>query len=302
MESVRSMLNAQMILMIYILTGIYCQKKGLITEKNRIGYIDLILKVTLPCMIFNSFNKPLTPEILRQTAMALFAASAVAAVSLLIGNIAYRNYPPARAGILKYCTLVNNAGFLGMPLVQSVFGDDGLLFASIYVLPTRILMWTAGISLFTEADFRTRARNILLNPCIVTVYLGLARRILNIPLPAFIDTAIAKIGGVTSPLSMMVIGSMLVGVDWRKMVEKDILYFSAIRLVLLPCIAFLMGRLLHFDTLLTGVCMVMTGMPAGSTGALLAAKYGADEEFASRVVVSSTVLSLVTAPVLMVLL
>ena len=86
------------------------------------------------------------------------------------------------------------------------------------------------------------------------------------------------------------------------MVEKDILYFSAIRLVLLPCIAFLMGRLLHFDTLLTGVCMVMTGMPAGSTGALLAAKYGADEEFATRVVVSSTVLSLVTAPVLMVLL
>ena len=57
MESVRSMLNAQMILMIYILTGSYCQKKGLITEKNRIGYIDLILKVTLPCMIFNSFNK-----------------------------------------------------------------------------------------------------------------------------------------------------------------------------------------------------------------------------------------------------
>ena len=302
MDGVRSMLNAQLILFVYIAVGVYCSHKGLITDKNKTQLIDLVLKITLPCMIFNSFNEPLTPEVLRQTGMALLASTGVALLSYAVGNLVFRNYPPEKAAILKYCTLVNNAGFLGLPLVQSVFGDRGLLFASIYIVPTRILMWTAGISLFTEADFKERVRNIMLNPCIITVYLGLVRRIWNVPVPGFLDTAVAKIGGITSPLSMMIIGTMIVGADWKKLIEKDILYYSMFRLLLLPIAAFCIGKLLGFNDLLTGVCMVMTGMPAASTGALLAAKYGADEEFASRVVISSTIMSLFTAPVLMMLL
>ncbi|MBQ9034239.1 MAG: AEC family transporter, partial [Lachnospiraceae bacterium] len=126
-------------------------------------------------------------------------------------------------------------------------------------------------------------------------------RILDIPIPAFIDTGISKIGGITSPLSMMIIGTMLVGVDWKGLFEPVIFYFSAIRLILLPIMALGLSRIMGFDDLTTGVSVVMTAMPAGSTTALLAAKYGADEEFASRLVVSTTVMSLVTAPLLMLL-
>ena len=69
-------------------------------------------------------------------------------------------------------------------------------------------MWTAGLAMFTTADFRTKCKNILLNPCIVTVFLGIARRITGFPVPEFLDTAIANTGAVTTPLSMMVIGTM----------------------------------------------------------------------------------------------
>lgn len=302
MDSLQNMLQSQMILMIYIVCGMYCRKKGLIDEKMKVGLIDLILKVTLPCMIFESFNQTLTPQIILQTAKVFAASMSVAAVSLIVGRFAFRRWPAGKSSILRYATLVNNSGFLGLPLVQSVFGDTGLLFASIYVIPNRIMMWTAGMSLFTEADRRTKYRNILLNPCIITVYLGMIRRIADIPLPGFLDTGISKIGGITSPLSMMIIGTMLVGVDWKELFEPVIFYFSLIRLILLPLAALCMARLMGFDELTTGVSIVMSGMPAGSTTALLAAKYGADEEFSSRLVVSTTVLSLVTAPALMLLL
>lgn len=302
MESLLSMLHSQLVLFVYMAAGVYAERKGLLDEQSRKKLTALILQLTLPCMIFGSFNKPLTAEVLRRTGLAFLVALCIALLSFLFGKLLYNFCPREKRSILEYCTLVNNSGFLGMPLVSSVFGEEGLLIASIFIIPNRILMWTAGLSLFTQSDFRTRLRNILLNPCIVTVYLGLFRRLLNLPFPSFLDTAVSRIGALTSPLSMMLIGTMLLGVRWRELLEPAIFYQSFVRLLALPFAALGILRLLHCDPLVSGVSLALTGMPAGSTAVLLATQYGADERFASRLVVSSTVLSLFTAPLMMLLL
>ncbi|MDO5348715.1 MAG: AEC family transporter [Lachnospiraceae bacterium] len=299
MEGFLNMVNAQLILLIYLGVGMYCCKKHLIDPPTKQKLVDLILKITLPCMIFNSFNKPLTPDVLKKTAMAFLVAFCIAVLSYLGGKILYNRYPQERKSILQYCTLVNNSGFLGMPMVSAVYGAEGLLFASIFIIPNRIMMWTAGLSLFTTSDFKSKCRNIFLNPCIITVFLGLARRILNIPFPQFLDTAIANIGAITSPLSMIVIGTMLVGISWKTLLEPSIFYLAAVRLVGLPLVALVIMKFLRFDPMLTGVSLILTGMPAGSTSALLAAKYGADEDYASRCIITTTLMSLVTIPILM---
>lgn len=299
MEGFVNMVNAQLILLIYLGVGIYCRKKEIIDQKTKQKLVDLILKITLPCMIFNSFNKPLTPDILKKTAFVFIVAFCIALLSYVSGKLLYNRYPPERKSILQYCTLVNNSGFLGMPMVSAVYGAEGLLFASIFIIPNRIMMWTAGLSLFTESDFKSKCKNIFLNPCIITVFLGLARRILNLPFPEFLDKAVANIGAITSPLSMMVIGTMLVGISWKSLFEPSIFYLTAVRLILLPAIALVLMNLLHFDPLLTGVSLILTGMPAGSTSALLAAKYGADEDYASRCIITTTLISLITIPLLM---
>ena len=299
MKGFQNMVNAQLILLIYLGVGMYCKKTGIIDDLTKKKMVDLILKIALPCMIFNSFNKPLTPDVLKKTALAFIVAFCIAVLSYLLGKILYNRYPLERKSILQYCTLVNNSVFLGMPMVSAVYGADGLLYASIFIIPNRIMMWTAGLSLFTVSDFKSKCKNILLNPCIITVFLGLARRILNLPFPEFLDKAIANIGAVTSPLSMMVIGTMLVGVSWKALFEPSIFYLTAVRLILLPLVALGFMRLLNFDPLLTGVSLILTGMPAGSTSALLAAKYGADEDYASRCIITTTLISLITVPLLM---
>lgn len=301
MEGFQNMVSAQLILLIYLGVGMYCRKKGMIDDQTKKKLIDLILKITLPCMIFNSFNKPLTPDILKKTALAFIVAFCIAVLSWLLGKILYRRYPQERKSILQYCTLVNNSGFLGMPMVSAVYGTDGLLYASIFIIPNRIMMWTAGLSLFTVSDFKSKCKNILLNPCIITVFLGIARRMLNIPVPAFIDKSVANIGAITSPLSMMIIGTMLVGISWKALFEPSIFYLTFIRLIFLPLIALVLMRIMRFDPLLTGVSLILTGMPAGSTSALLAAKYGADEDYASRCIITTTIISLITIPLLMLL-
>lgn len=299
MESFLRMLNAQMILLVYLAVGMYCVKVGLIDRDSKEKLVDIILRITLPCMIFNSFNKPLTPEVMKQTALILVVAVSISILSFFLGKVIYNKYPQKKKSILQYCTLVNNSGFLGMPMVSAVYGSEGLFAASIFIIPNRIFMWTAGLAMFTTADFRTKCKNILLNPCIVTVFLGIARRITGFPVPEFLDTAIANTGAVTTPLSMMVIGTMLIGVPWKKLLEPSIFRLAFVRLIALPLVALYILNLIDAQPLLAGVSLILTGMPAGSTSALLAAKYGADEDYASRCIVTTTIMSLATIPVLM---
>lgn len=299
MESFLRMLNAQMILLVYLAVGMYCMKVGLIDRDSKEKLVDIILRITLPYMIFNSFNKPLTPEVMKQTALILVVAVSISILSFLLGKVIYNKYPQKKKSILQYCTLVNNSGFLGMPMVSAVYGSEGLFAASIFIIPNRIFMWTAGLAMFTTADFRTKCKNILLNPCIVTVFLGIARRITGFPVPEFLDTAIANTGAVTTPLSMMVIGTMLIGVPWKKLLEPSIFRLAFVRLIALPLVALYILNLIDAQPLLAGVSLILTGMPAGSTSALLTAKYGADEDYASRCIVTTTIMSLATIPVLM---
>lgn len=299
MESFLKMLNTQLVLFIYLCIGYYCSKKSIMDDHTKQKLTDLILKITLPCMIFNSFNKPLTPDVLKETAVVFFVAMVIAVVSFLSGKVLYNHFSHEKKSILQYSTLVNNSGFLGMPMVSSVYGTEGLFYASIFIIPNRIFMWTAGLSLFTQSDFRSKFKNIFLNPCIIVVILGILRQIFLIPIPEFLDTAIGEIGNVTTPLSMFVIGAMMVGVSIPSLLEGSIFYLSFIRLIALPLTALALMRLCHMQELLTGISLILTGMPAGTTSVLLSMKYGVDADFASRCVVTTTLLSMITVPILL---
>ena len=96
-----------------------------------------------------------------------------------------------------------------VPQVQGAYGLLGLFYGSIFLIPLRIFMWSAGISLFVETDWKTKMKNALTNPGMIAVFLGLPRMLLQIPLPAAMDTVIQTVGDCTTPLSMIVIGMVV---------------------------------------------------------------------------------------------
>lgn len=301
MDSFIKMLNTQLILVIYIGIGLFCSKKQIIDSHTKQKLTDLILNITLPCMTFASFNKELTADVIHDAELCFLVALCITVLSFTCGKLLYNRFPKDKRSILQYTTLVNNSGFLGMPMVSSVFGDDGLYFASIFIIPNRIAMWTAGISLFTHSSLKESAKKIFLNPCIIAVILGLIRQFAGISLPGFMDTAISDIGDITTPLSMFIIGTMLVDLKLSSMVEPAILWLTFIRLIALPLIALCILRAIGASQMLTGISMILTGMPAGSTSVLLSVKYGLDADFASRCVVTTTLISLITVPLMMLL-
>ena len=298
MDSFFKMVDVQTVLFIYMAVGFGCRKAGIFNDVARDKLTDFVVFVILPCMIFESFNMAFSLESLKQGALALLIAVGMSCVALLLGKVLYNRFPYEEKSILQYGTLVSNSGFAGLPVVSGAYGDEGLFLGSLFIIPTRILMWSAGISLFTRADAKQAVKKVLLNPGIIAVEVGLVRMLFQIPLPHFVDTAVDNLGGCTSPMAMALVGAILVDVPLKTVFDLKSFYLVAVRQFLLPGICLAALRLLHVDPLTIGVSVVITGMPIGSTTAILAQKYVADAKFASKCVFISTLTSLVTVPIL----
>lgn len=292
------MAKIQAALLVYLLVGVFIRKRGIISPQTQQELIDLLLRVLMPCMIFESFNRQLTPQELISASLMLGISFAICVFSMLLGRVLYRGVAPEQRSVLQYGTLITNAGFAGMPLVEAAYGGAGLLFASIFIIPNRIFMWSAGVSLFSQKKNLKQSLKVLAHPAMIAVYLGLARMLTGVTLPTFLDTALKSMGGCVSSLSMILVGAILADVPIRLVLDKRALYLSAVRLLLLPGLTLAALKLAGFDPMATAVAVTLTAMPVGTTTALLAERYGCDGLFGSKCVFMTTILSLITVPVL----
>lgn len=303
MEQFYQMLTIQLSLIVYLVAGIICYRLKIITEANRKQFIRFILSILMPCMVFNSF-KSVTIEMIREGFLALLISLAVCLVTSIVGRYIYLNVSIDRRNIMRYGTLINNAGFAGLPVVDSVFGNNGLILASIFLIPIRIFMWSAGITMLSAE--KQSALNVLIkllkNPSIVAVFLGIFRGMLEIKLPEFLDTALISMSNAVSPMAMIAVGSIIATIRIKGLIDKDVLFFTVIRLGVIPITTLVITKFLGFSSMLIGVSTILTAMPAATTTALLAAQYNSDVLFASRLVFVTTVLSIITSPMLMLVL
>ena len=206
--------------------------------------------------------------------------------------------PMDKQVILRHGTITSNAGFLGNPITYGVFGAEGLLYASIALIPVRIFLWSAGLSLYTKTDSKSVIKNLLTHPCVVSVFIGFGVMFAPFELPGFVTKTISSIGGCTTAISMMVIGAILADINLKSIPIKLLSYYSFIRLIFIPAVVFIVLSVFKVEPLLTGVCTLLSGMPAASMTAILAAKYNGNSEFGSQVVFVSTMLSMITIPLM----
>lgn len=298
MESFLKMVEIQGVLLVYLLIGAFCRKTGIITKESRVSYTSLIVNILLPALVLNSFNQDLSLEQLKTAGVVLVISFVICIVSYLLGKVLYFRYPHQTRSILQYGTLISNSGFAGLPLIAMAYGELGLFYASIFIIPNRIFMWSAGISIFTDADFKTSMKTVLLNPGIIAVWLGLVKMLFHIPISPVIGVSLRNVGNATMPLAMIIIGTILAEIDIRSIFIRSVSYLSFVRLILLPGLTLVILKMMNMDPLIIAVSVLLTAMPVGSTAAILAEKYGSDYEFGSKCVFHSTVLSLITVPLI----
>ena len=298
-----NLINLQIEIFILVGIGYLLTKLGMITKESRATLTSLVINVILPANIINSYMIEMNMDILKSCALILIVSIFIQMSYVPLNKILYRfNHDDRQLSVLKYATLCSNAGFLGNPLVEGIYGSMGLLYASIFLIPQRIVMWTAGVSCFTTAKGKDVIKKLITNPCIIATIIGLLIMIFQIPLPDFATKTIKAISSCTTVMSILVIGSILSDFPIKEVFSKLTAYYSFLRLIVLPALCAIICVIVRLPILVTCVASVLVGMPAGTTTAILAEKYGGDSKLGVQLVFLSTLCSLITIPILVMVL
>ena len=292
----KNMIDMQLMMFLLVGIGFFIRKKGIVNTEGRMNMIDLCLYITLPFNVLHSFLRKWDWNLFIACGVILLLSIGFNAISVFFSTILYKKQEINRQKSLKYGTIISNSGFLGNPMVEGIYGSEGLLYAALFMLPVRIVMWTIGIAVFLKGRKEKLWKNVLTHPCIVAIYAGVIIMVCGIQFPTFVEKTIVGISGCNTPLSMMLVGMMLAEVKPNGLIDKTMVFYTAIRLLIIPAVVFAITAFLPIDGMLRGITVIMAGMPAPITTALLSAKYGGDEKYATGMVFLSTILSLITLP------
>lgn len=291
-----NMITMQLVMFSLIIIGFAVRKMNIIGCEARKDMVDFCLFVTLPFNILHSFLGEWNLSMLVSCGMILLLSTGYNAISVLIGFLLYNKKEDKQQKTLRYGTIVSNGGFLGNPVLEGIYGTAGAFYASIFMFPVRVVMWSVGVSVFLKGHKNNVLKKIVTNPCIVVMFIGAAIMASGIALPEFLTKTITGISNCNTPLSMMLIGMFLAEINPKGLIDKTMVFYTAVRLIGIPAITFGLTSFFAIDPMLRGVTVIIAGMPAPITTALLSAKYGGDERYATGMIFLSTIISLITLP------
>ena len=221
---------------------------------------------------------------------------------IILGKIINRIFPfPKKDWPVYECMVVfANTGFMGYPVLLDVFGQEAVFYASLIHMAFNFFVYTYAIMCLTKGDDSEFKLNFkqLLTPGIILIFVGIFIYLFDIQLPSVLMDSINSVGSLTAPLSMMMIGSSLAVypikdsfTDWRSYV------FAFVRLMIVPFVTMIMCRLLHIDAYYANITIITNAMPVGSMVLMLATQYNANVKIVTRNIVVSTLLSVITIPI-----
>ncbi len=295
-----------LILFLAMGSGFLARKTHIMNDKFDGMLSHLILTITLPCMIVSSvITRDTLPDPL--TILTIFGAACasyvvIMAIALIVPY--FFHLKPSKRGTYSFMMAFGNVGFIGFPVLGSIFGSQAILYGAIFNIPFNILVFTIGVMMLSESEgsvldqLKASAKN-LLSPCLISCFAAMILALLGVSHTGIVGDALAEIGGFTTPAALLIIGSSLAKVPVLTMITHFRTYImAAFRLLIIPFCVWLVFRGIISDPLLLGVVVITSGMPVATNGTLLCLRYGGDLPTITRGTFVTTVLSIVTIPLL----
>lgn len=293
------LLQQMIVLFIYMIIGYGAAKKSIFDEGFSKKISWLVVNVANPAMVLSSVvngEGSIRGKDLMLTARIAVVMFGVLLLTARIVPIIFRVEKEDK-NIYKVLTVFNNIGFMGYPVIAAAYGNEALLYAAVFCMVFNILIYSYGTQTIQGTAGKgiqwKKMFNVGVISCVAAVVLYLG----NIPVPQFVKSAVSGLSSLTGPLSMMVIGISLSGIRLRELVmDIRLLLYSLVKLVVMPVAGMMIINSFVDNEMLCGVCMIMLATPAASMVVMLAQQYGKNSELASKGVALTTVLSVVTIP------
>ena len=284
-----------------LILGFCLGKWKLISTETNKQLTNLLLTVFMPASLFVAFPAEYSEETLHLFFAGLVAGMLIMLVLIILSKFIFNKW--WFKGGLRYesqfALIFNNATFLGYPIVVSTFGSSGVIAYCGFIIAFNIALFSYGIWLFEHKITAKLLKSVVLNPNIIAVLLGMVLFLANFHLSSFITDAVGFVGGATTPLSIICIGFMLSRADFKSIFKKWRLIVTAlIQLVLGPLVTYFLLIWLKFPTEVVQVCTLIQALPTATSLGLFATKYGGNNIESSELVTISTILSVVTMPIM----
>jgi malate permease and related proteins len=293
------------ILYAIMIIGAVIHKKGILSDAGISSISKLVIYVTLPAMIISGLADSTVvskSELLDISIVSIIAYSFMVLMGFVVTWLL--RVKKEERGFYRFITIFGNVGFIGYPILISIVGGHSVLLGSIFNIPFSLLFYTLGIYLmsrYSEDNINQKFEaKKLLSPGIIAAVLGLVLFILDIKLPKIVLDITKSLGGLTSPLAMLIVGASLNGIKFKEAVKNyKVLIISLIKMIIYPLLMALILRAIGISGTSAMIAVVLCGMPVGTNTVISANEFNKKNiEKASEAVVISTLLLIITVPIL----
>ncbi|MDR5659640.1 AEC family transporter [Serpentinicella sp. ANB-PHB4] len=301
-----TIINSVISLFMLMLIGAYGKVRNIITDHVNKGLIEILLNITLPLMIVSSFVLTYDDSV-KDNVAKMFAYSFLAYI--IMGIFSFHFLLPVKKDkktILQFSNVFPNIGYVGFPILNTLFGAEAVLYGSIFNMFFSIYLWTYGIIIF-KGDFKwkdagSEMLKLTRNPSVLAVVFGVILMTTNISLPAFLNISIEAVGSMTGPLAMMIIGVILTNVKFGSYMKDWTLYYGILlKLIIMPLTLYLLFKIVGDDSIVAKTVILLSAMPSAIMTSIFAERFKKEEAYAAVMVFSTTLLSILTLPLIIAL-
>ncbi|MBP1743893.1 MAG: auxin efflux carrier family protein [Firmicutes bacterium] len=294
-----TIINQVIILALIMGVGLIARKKGMLSAEVNSKLSDFLLNVTLPCLIVTSFNFEYSAEMMKNIKLIFFYSVLIHTVLIFLSRFFAFRFSESSRKVIRFVTVFSNSGFMGFPVLFGLYGNIGVFYGAVFNVPWNIFMLSFGSMLFTGKKDLKSLRRVITHPGIIATAIGMLMFVFSLSMPLPLEKALVSVGSMTTPLSMIIVGSMLAEIKLKEVFSGFAVYYvSAVRLIAAPLLTLAILRLLNADQMLTEIAVTVEAMPAAVIATVLASKFDGDTKLASRCVFISTIISMITIPLI----
>jgi predicted permease len=288
-------------LIIIVIAGFVSHKRGIINEEFERKLSGFVIKVTCPALLISSTMGDKMPD--REHIPMLLLVSLLTYVILI--PLAYVQPVLMRVkrdlrGMYSFMLTYSNVGFIGYPVVASIFGSDAVFYACILNVFNTITVFIWGVMFISGENLKDGFRfRLFISPAMVATYISVIIVVLNLHTPKAIAMPLSILGNMTVPSSLIVIGAALAEIPTRKMVGTPHIFMMCfLKLLVLPLLVYYAMIMIGIDTRISSINMILIAMPVASFGTMFCMQMGKDETTMSQGTFWTTLLSVVSIPLL----
>ncbi len=291
------------VIIIFILmsVGFVLSKLKIIDEKGTGQMTEILLNVVTPCVLINAYQREFDSSLVGGLLYAGLYSLLIHVVAILICTLMYRRKETRKINI--FASIYSNCGFMAIPLLSAAMGADGVFFGSAYLAVFTLLYWTHGVCVYSGSIKEISPKKIITNPGIIGTVIAIILFVCRITLPGVIRESVSYIAALNTPLAMIVMGAYLTRINFKKALKNISIYIvSAMRLIVIPVVAIAIAKVLGFEGDFVKAVLISAACPTAAVAALLAVRYNLDAPYATEIVSVSTIFSVVTIPLILILL